>query len=102
MMAMTPRAAMQAFIRNDIDYVPLSEISGRIAATLALVYPPGIGVMVPGERYGAKAQPMLDYLLMFEEAANRFPGFDSEIQGVFREATAEGEIRFFTYVVRES
>jgi ornithine decarboxylase len=45
---------------------------------------------------------MLDYLLMFERAANLFPGFDSEIQGVFRETGAGGVIRFHTYVVQES
>ena len=27
---------------------------------------------------------MLDYLAVFEQAANRFPGFESEIQGVYR------------------
>ena len=44
---------------------------------------------------------MLDYLIMFEEAANKFPGFDSEIQGVYRETTPDGGIKFYTYVVQE-
>jgi ornithine decarboxylase len=101
-MAMTPQAATQCFIRNEVDYLPISDITNRIAATLALVYPPGIGVIVPGERYDARAQPMLDYLLMFERAANLFPGFDSEIQGIFRERGADGSIRFHTYVIQET
>lgn len=45
---------------------------------------------------------MLDYLTMFEEAANQFPGFDSEIQGIFREAAPDGTISFHTYVVQEN
>ncbi len=101
-MAMTPQAATQCFIRDEVDYLPITKIKDRIAATLALVYPPGIGVIVPGERYDVRAQPMLDYLLMFEQAANLFPGFDSEIQGIFRETGADGVIRFHTYVVQES
>lgn len=98
--AMSPQQAMQSFIRNEVDYVPIDGIDGRVAATLALVYPPGIGVVVPGERYGERARPMLDYLRMFEAAANRFPGFDAEIQGVYRE-TDDGIVRLYTYVVRE-
>ncbi len=92
---------MQHFIRNDVDYVPLDELEGRVAATLALVYPPGIGVIVPGERYDERTRPMVDYLRMFEAAANMFPGFESELQGVFRETLADGTIKLFTYVVRQ-
>ncbi len=101
-MAMTPQAATQCFIRNEVDYLSIRDIKDRIAATLALVYPPGIGVIVPGERYDTRAKPMLDYLIMFEEAANRFPGFDSEIQGIYRETSADGTISFHTYVVQEN
>jgi ornithine decarboxylase len=100
--ALSPQEATQRFIRNEVDYLSIHEIGNRIAATLALVYPPGIGVIVPGERYDERAKPMLDYLIMFEEAANKFPGFDSEIQGIFREVAADGAISFHTYVVQEN
>jgi ornithine decarboxylase len=96
----SPREAWEMLLRNDVDYVPLSEVDGRVAATLALVYPPGIGVVVPGERYGGRAKPMLDYLTMFEKASNRFPGFENEIQGVYRERGKDGRVRLFTYVLR--
>ena len=72
----------------------------QIAATLALIYPPGIGVIVPGERWDERAQPMLDYFRAFEESFNRFPGFNYEVQGVFQERV-DGRIKFHTYVVRE-
>lgn len=100
--AMSPQEATQHFIRNEVDYLSIHEIKDRIAATLALVYPPGIGVIVPGERYDERAKPMLDYLTMFEKAANRFPGFDSEIQGIYRETAPDGTISFHTYVVQEN
>jgi ornithine decarboxylase len=55
---------------------------------------------VPGERLGPRARPMIDYLKVFEAAANLFPGFESEVQGLYRE-TRDGIMRFYTYVVRE-
>jgi ornithine decarboxylase len=69
-----------------VDYIPLDQIEGRITSTLALIYPPGIGVIVPRA---------------FQESFNRFPGFNYEVQGVYQERV-EGRIKFFTYVVRES
>jgi ornithine decarboxylase len=44
---------------------------------------------------------MIDYLKVFERGANLFPGFDNEIQGLYRETESDGTIRFYTYVARE-
>jgi ornithine decarboxylase len=99
-LAISPQEAYRALVGNDVDYVPLEKAKGRISATLALIYPPGIGVVVPGERWDAKAKPMFDYFSAFEESFNRFPGFNYEVQGVYQERV-DGRIRFHTYVVRE-
>jgi ornithine decarboxylase len=99
--ALSPQDAYSALVANDVDYVPLENIRGRISATLALIYPPGIGVIVPGERWDDRAQPMLDYFLAFQESFNRFPGFNYEVQGVFQERV-EGRIKFYTYAVSTS
>ena len=100
-MAMPPHEAVRALTRNKVDYLPLDEVDGRIATTLFVVYPPGIATIVPGERLDARAKPMLDYLKMFERSANLFPGFEAEIQGIFREIEPDGSSRFYTYVARE-
>lgn len=100
-MVMPPKAAAQMLTRNKVDYVPIAEAEGRIATTLMLVYPPGIGTVLPGERLDERAKPMLDYFKMFEAASNLFPGFEAEIQGVYRETDPDGRIRFHTYVLRE-
>ena len=99
--AMTPHRAAQELVRNNVDYLPIDEIVGRIAATLFVVYPPGIATIVPGERLDARAKPMVDYLKAFESLENEFPGFEPEIQGVYREVEASGRVRYHTYVVRE-
>jgi len=99
-LAMPPQDAYSKLVANEVDYVPFTELTNRVAATLALIYPPGIGVIVPGERWDAKAKPMLDYFRAFEESFNRFPGFNYEVQGVYQEQV-NGRIQFHTYVVRE-
>ena len=99
--AMTPHEAARQLVRNNVDYLPLAELDGRIATTLWVVYPPGIATIVPGERLTERARPMIDYLKMFEKSANVFPGFEAEVQGLYREVDASGAIRFYTYVVRE-
>jgi arginine/lysine/ornithine decarboxylase len=98
--AMSAQDAYRALVANDVDYVPLREMRGRVQATLALIYPPGIGVIVPGERWDERAQPMLDYFLAFEDSFNRFPGFSYEVQGVYKEIV-DGRITFYTYAVQE-
>lgn len=57
-MAMTPREAYLRLVRNDVDFLPIDEIEGRIATTLFVIYPPGIATIVPGERLDTKARPM--------------------------------------------
>jgi ornithine decarboxylase/arginine decarboxylase len=100
-MVMPPHEAVRELVRNRVDYVPLDECFGRVAVTLWLVYPPGIATVIPGERLGEASRPMIDYLKAFERAANRFPGFENEIQGLYRETDPDGQVRFYTYVLRE-
>lgn len=79
---MTPQEAHYAYIRNQAELVPLSDIKGRVALEGALPYPPGIICVVPGEVWNDTAQK---YFLTLEEGINRFPGFSPEIQGVYLE-----------------
>ncbi|WP_441229483.1 Orn/Lys/Arg decarboxylase N-terminal domain-containing protein [Tardiphaga sp. 215_C5_N2_1] len=99
--AMSPHDAARCLVRNDVDYLPIDEIFGRVATTPFVVYPPGIATIVPGERLTERSKPMIDYLRMFETCFNTFPGFDVEIQGIYRKVDANGRIRLYTYVVSE-
>jgi ornithine decarboxylase len=96
--AMRPQDAVQKLTRNQVHYLPIDEVEGKMATTLWVVYPPGIATIAPGEMLDERARPMLDYLKIFERSANLFPGFEAEIQGVYREIAADGSIRFHTYV----
>jgi ornithine decarboxylase len=95
---MLPQQAVQKLTRNQVRYLPLAEMAGKIATTLFVVYPPGIATIAPGEVLDERAKPMLDYLKTFERGANLFPGFEAEIQGLHREIGEDGVIRFHAYL----
>jgi hypothetical protein len=80
-----PAGAVRRLVKNEVDYLPIGELFGRVATTLWVVYPPGIATVVPRELLDERAQPMIDYLKVFEQGTNFLPGFENEIQGVYRE-----------------
>lgn len=94
----SPAAAHAAMVAGRVDLIPLDEVGGRVAATLIVVYPPGIPIMVPGERF-APDSAATAYLRLFEENDNLFPGFENEMQGIFPKVDASGRKRYFTYVL---
>jgi ornithine decarboxylase len=99
-MALAPIDAHNALIRGDVELVPLNELAGRIAASLIVVYPPGIAIMVPGERFSPDSAAVA-YLKLFEDSDNLFPGFESEMQGIFPRRDEGGALRYFTYVTKQ-
>jgi len=99
-LVLPPAQGHAQLLGDAVDLIPLEELSGRIAATLIVVYPPGIAVMVPGERF-AEGSAATAYLRLFEESDNLFPGFESEMQGVFPRRGDNAQIRYFTYVAGE-
>ena len=94
--AMLPYEAQQAFIRNEVKLVRLSEIAGQIAAEGALPYPPGVLCTLPGEVWGGAVQK---YFLALEEGINCLPGFEPELQGVYLQTVEDGSRRAFGHVV---
>lgn len=77
---MTAAAADRAFMQGEMELVPLKDVCGRIALQGALPYPPGIFIVAPGERWTHLDQQYFTVLL---HAAQQYPGFDPEIQGVY-------------------
>jgi arginine decarboxylase len=90
----TPATAFAALVGGRTEPVPLDELEGRTSAVTCLLYPPGIPAVVPGEKFDANARPIIDYLRLFERWDEEFPGFESEVQGVVRERSADGGVRF--------
>jgi len=92
--AATPAEAFGKLVRGDTDPVPLDQLTNRVSAVTCLLYPPGIPVVVPGERFTDSVRPIIEYLQLFEHWDSRFPGFENEVQGVVRDRSADGTVRF--------
>ncbi|NLA37878.1 MAG: lysine decarboxylase, partial [Methanomicrobiales archaeon] len=80
--AMTPAEAYRRLVQGSVDAVPVSDIEGRVVAVMVVPYPPGIPVIMPGERCGPATRAIIDLLLSLQEFDALFPGFESEVHGV--------------------
>ncbi|MFN7848481.1 MAG: Orn/Lys/Arg decarboxylase N-terminal domain-containing protein, partial [Burkholderiales bacterium] len=52
--AMKPSEAYACLAHGEIDRVPIDELEGRITSALVTPYPPGIPLLIPGERFNKK------------------------------------------------
>lgn len=84
-MVMTPHEAYQHFIRKNVELVSLEAIEGRTLATMVLPYPPGIPLIMPGEKITAASKPILDFLLMLHAIHRSVAGFSIDVHGVVEE-----------------
>ncbi len=57
---MTPNAAYQHLVRDEIEHVTLDDLADRVLATSVVPYPPGIPMLMPGEATGASDGPYLE------------------------------------------
>jgi arginine/lysine/ornithine decarboxylase len=81
---MTPNAAYQNLVHDEIERVPLAKLAGRVLATSVVPYPPGIPLLMPGEATGPADGPYLSYLRALRSWDLRFPGFGHDTHGVER------------------
>jgi arginine/lysine/ornithine decarboxylase len=81
-LVMTPNAAFQYLVRDEIEHVPLDQLAERVLATSVVPYPPGIPMLMPGESTGPANGPYLGYLRALSAWDKRFPGFGHDTHGV--------------------
>jgi arginine decarboxylase len=63
---------------------------GRTLAVMVVPYPPGIPVIMPGERLTPATGSIHDYLLDARKFDQNFPGFETDIHGLRFEPTGSG------------
>ncbi|MBU6438241.1 MAG: lysine decarboxylase, partial [Betaproteobacteria bacterium] len=95
--AMLPSEAYAAMAHADIDRVPVDALEGRIATSLLTPYPPGIPLLIPGERFNRQ---IVEYLHFAQDFNKRFPGFDTDIHGLVEQEDDDGNKRLFMDCVR--
>ena len=95
--AMTPTEAYARMAHRDIERVGIDELEGRITTALLTPYPPGIPLLIPGERFNSK---IVRYLQFARDFNRRFPGFATDIHGLIEEADDGGRTRYYIDCVR--
>jgi arginine decarboxylase len=78
----TPASAYEHLVGGSVEMVRVSGLAGRVSTAMVVPYPPGIPVIMPGERFPAAGSALLRYLAAGESLARRFPGFETEIHGI--------------------
>jgi arginine decarboxylase len=91
--AMKPSDAFAHIAQRRTERVPVDELEGRITTALLTPYPPGIPLLIPGERFNRK---IVDYLKFTREFNAAFPGFDTDVHGLVEdEDSAGGPRRYY-------
>jgi len=95
--AMKPADAFAMMAHREIDRVPVDELEGRVTAVLLTPYPPGIPLLIPGERFNAT---IVRYLQFARHFNTRFPGFETEIHGLV-DHSEDGKLSYYVDCVRQ-
>jgi arginine decarboxylase len=89
-MALRPAEAYDKFVHGQVETVEIDNLMGRILAVMLVPYPPGIPLIMPGERITQATKSIQDYLIYARDFDRKFPGFETDIHGLRFEPTDSG------------
>ena len=89
--AMKPTDAFSKMAHKEIERVAIDDLEGRITAVLLTPYPPGIPLLIPGERFN---KIIVDYLKFARDFNEKFPGFDTDNHGLVKQKI-DGKAHYF-------
>jgi arginine/lysine/ornithine decarboxylase len=69
-----------------------------VTTALLTPYPPGIPLLIPGERFNKR---IVDYLRFTREFNAAFPGFGADVHGLVAEVDGGGTKRYYVDCVRD-
>lgn len=91
---MKPADAYDKLVRGEVEAVPIDQLLGRVAAVMLVPYPPGIPLIMPGERFTEATRSIIDYLSFARTFDSGFPGFVADVHGLQHEDLGQG--RYYT------
>ena len=94
---MKPSDAFAHIARRRIERVEIDRLEGRITTSLLTPYPPGIPLLIPGERFNKKIVSYLKFARVFNEA---FPGFDTDVHGLVEHEDERGNRTYYVDCVK--
>jgi arginine decarboxylase len=89
--AMKPAEAFARMAHREIERVEIDRLEGRITAMLVTPYPPGIPLLIPGERFNGT---IVRYLQFTRDFNDKFPGFETDVHGLV-EDVVDGKARYY-------
>ena len=95
--AMRPADAFAKMAHRETERVPIDQLEGRVTVGLVTPYPPGIPLLIPGERFNRK---IIDYLKFAYQFNMRFPGFQTDIHGLVIENDENNLPQYFVDCVK--
>jgi arginine/lysine/ornithine decarboxylase len=84
---MKPSDAFACIAHGQTERVEIDHLEGRLSTTLLTPYPPGIPLLIPGERFNRK---IVDYLRFTRSFNKAFPGFDTDVHGLMSMKELQG------------
>ena len=98
---LTPRETFARLVHREVEQVPAAKLEGRILAVQVVPYPPGIPLLMPGERFDKKTRGVGDFLLGLEAFDAEFPGFGHHTHGVEVKTDKSGRSYYALYCLKE-
>ena len=95
--AMKPSDAYAHIAHRKTERVDIDQLEGRITTALLTPYPPGIPLLIPGERFNKR---IVDYLRFTRTFNDRFPGFHTDVHGLVEEDIGGGRRRYYVDCVK--
>ncbi|MBS0305603.1 MAG: arginine/lysine/ornithine decarboxylase [Proteobacteria bacterium] len=93
---MKPSDAFARIAHRETERVGIDELEGRVTTSLLTPYPPGIPLLIPGERFNRR---IIDYLRFTREFNAAFAGFETDVHGLVEDENG-GPRRYYVDCVR--
>jgi arginine decarboxylase len=90
--AMKPSDAYAHIAQRKTERVAIDALEGRVTTSLLTPYPPGIPLLIPGERFNKR---IVDYLKFTRAFNAKFPGFATDVHGLVEEKGDDGRSSYY-------
>ena len=96
--AMKPSEAFAYIAHRKTERVEIEKLEGRVTTALLTPYPPGIPLLIPGERFNKK---IVDYLRFARDFNSMFPGFTTDVHGLVAQDNEAGVRCYYVDCVKD-
>lgn len=100
-MALRPADAYNRLVKGCVESIDIDELIGRTLAVMIVPYPPGIPLIMPGERITTATRSIQDYLVYARSFDRKFPGFETDIHGLRFVANPSGRRYLVDCIIEE-